>query len=146
MPISRSVRITRMAISPRLATSTLANIRAASGPRGPRRLPRGASGSGRRAAAGPAPAPARRRAARRRRPPARRAAPGQAPRRPGSPAARGSQRDVPVLAGGRRLALGQRGLQGPDEPGARLLGLDDVVHVAPLGGDVRVREALLVLL
>ena len=52
------------------------------------------------------------------------------------------ERDVAVLAARARLALRERRLQRVDQHGPRSARLDHVVHVAPLGGDVRVRELL----
>ena len=50
------------------------------------------------------------------------------------------ERDVAVLLGGQRLPLGPEHLQGPDESGPGLPGLDDLVDQAAFGGDVGVGE------
>src|SRR4051812_20907622 len=57
-----------------------------------------------------------------------------------------SERNVSVLAPWPRLLLRQRGLERVDEDAARAAGLDHLVDVAALGGRVRVREALAVVL
>src|SRR5918994_1889022 len=57
---------------------------------------------------------------------------------------RDSERDVPVLALGSRLALRLRDLERRDQDRPGQARLDHLVHVAALGGVVGVREALLV--
>src|SRR5439155_10451731 len=55
---------------------------------------------------------------------------------------RSSERDVPVLLRRVLVALPLEQRQGRDEAWARRRGLDDIVDVAALGRDVRIREAL----
>src|SRR5271157_1663395 len=52
------------------------------------------------------------------------------------------QRDIPVFLGWVGVALGFEHAQGGDQFGAGVAGLDDGVHPAAFGGDVRVSEAL----
>src|SRR6476661_1539219 len=135
MPISRSVRQTRTAISPRFATSTLVNTRRSYGvryriesvtdPSRPmvRYLTPG-SPAGRAPPAPPGQGPP----ARGESPPSPRAsAPGW--RR----SARRSQRDVAVLAAGRVGPFSGAGLERGDENRPRAPGGDHVVDVAALG-------------
>src|SRR5687767_12789446 len=93
IPISRRVRKTRIAISPRFATRTFRIVRA--GVMGVGRCP--------------------------------------------------SERDVAVLLGGQRLALVREHAERADQAGTGLLRLDHVVQVAEPGGDIGVRELLVVL-
>ena len=51
---------------------------------------------------------------------------------------------LPCFLGGRLSSLRPQHVQGPDEPGPGLLRLDHLVDEAPLGGDVGVGEAVLV--
>ena len=67
------------------------------------------------------------------------------PRHPRHPGRR-SQRDVPVLAGRRGLALGGQQAQRPPDVAAGVRGRDHPVDVAAVGGDVRVGQRVLVLL
>src|SRR5918992_1238172 len=149
MPISRRARMTRTAISPRLATRTFPNTlrpslpnssRTRGSPRGSspaapraRAAPRASSGCGSGRARPWAPRCA-----------ARRGLPLSRPSHRGSGTARPSKRDVSVLARRALGALGPDHLERFDQVRPGLARVYDVVYVAHLGGDHRVVELLLV--